>query len=175
MYLFRNCDRRWPFLWEGSDQPAGRWNAAGDGPVQYFADTPDGAWAEFLRHEGITEEADLAGVSRALWVVELDEPELVAPRLRSNVVTGGLDSYSDCQTEARRLRDDGRIGLRAPSAALKPRGARGCRVERGVHDGPDRDGEVVVLFGRWPQAVGWQIVDMGRPPRELLPRVRHLS
>src|SRR5205823_2277822 len=31
----------------------------GDGPAQYFADTPVGAWAEFLRHEGITDEADL--------------------------------------------------------------------------------------------------------------------
>src|SRR5262245_40501368 len=55
MILFRQVDARFPFLWEDARQPAGRWHAAGDGPAHYFADTPDGAWAEFLRHEEITE------------------------------------------------------------------------------------------------------------------------
>ena len=66
MIAFRHCDRRWPFLWESAVQPQARWHGDGEGPVQYLADTPDGAWAEFLRHEEITDEADLAGVSRAL-------------------------------------------------------------------------------------------------------------
>ena len=43
MILFRHADPRRPFFWESSVQPAGRWHAAGDGPVQYLADTPDGA------------------------------------------------------------------------------------------------------------------------------------
>lgn len=173
MVLFRNCDRRWPFLWESADQPAARWNGAGEGPVQYFADTSDGAWAEFLRHEGITEEVDLGGVSRALWAVELEEPELPRPELGDQVMTGGLDSYDACQAESRRLRDEGRRGLRAISAALPQGGASGVRVELGFRDGPARDGEVVVLFGRWPRAVGWQVVDDGRPPADLLHKVRH--
>ena len=71
MILFRQCDRRFPFLWEAANQPAARWHADGEGPAQYLADTPSGAWAEFLRHEGITNEADLAGVERALWAVEV--------------------------------------------------------------------------------------------------------
>lgn len=174
MLLFRNCDRRWPFLWESSGQPAGRWNGPGEGPVQYFADTPDGAWAEFVRHEGITDEADLAGVSRALWVVELEQPELATPDLPSRIATGGPETYDACRAEARRLRDQGRAGLRVRSGALEPRGARGRRVELGLQDGPGRDGDVIVLFGRWPQAVGWQVVDAGRPPTDLLPRVRPL-
>jgi hypothetical protein len=49
-------------LWEAASQPAARWHADGEGPAQYLADTPVGAWAEFLRHEGITDEADLSGV-----------------------------------------------------------------------------------------------------------------
>ena len=71
MILFRHCDRRFPFLWESSAQPGARWHAEGEGPVQYFADTPSGAWAEFLRHEGVREEKDLGGIRRALWAVEV--------------------------------------------------------------------------------------------------------
>jgi hypothetical protein len=63
---FRHGDPRFPFFWESDRQPEGRWHGSGEGPVQYLADTPDGAWAEFLRHEEITEVADLAGVRRRL-------------------------------------------------------------------------------------------------------------
>ncbi len=66
MIGFRQCDSRWPFLWESAEQPGARWNAPGEGPVHYFADTPDGAWAEFIRHEEITDPVDLATVRRSL-------------------------------------------------------------------------------------------------------------
>ena len=56
MILYRHADPRFPFLWESSEQPPARWHDSNEGPVHYFADTPDGAWAEFLRHEGITSE-----------------------------------------------------------------------------------------------------------------------
>ena len=46
----RRADPRFPFLWESSAQPAGRWHGSGEGPCHYFADTPYGAWAELLRH-----------------------------------------------------------------------------------------------------------------------------
>jgi hypothetical protein len=57
MIVYRHADARFPFLWEGASQPPARWHGPGEGPVQYFADTPDGARAEFLRHEGIVEES----------------------------------------------------------------------------------------------------------------------
>src|SRR5437773_2563281 len=69
----RNADRRFPFFWESNVQPAARGHGDGDGPAQYLADTPDGAWADFLRHQGITDPSDLAGVSRSLWAIEVDE------------------------------------------------------------------------------------------------------
>ena len=50
MIAFRQVDARYPFLWEDGSQPAGRWHGDGEGPAHYFADTPDGALAEFLRH-----------------------------------------------------------------------------------------------------------------------------
>ena len=60
--LFRRAPANVLFQWEsGLEQPAGRWHGEGEGPAQYLADTPDGAWAEFLRHEHITDPADLAG------------------------------------------------------------------------------------------------------------------
>ena len=174
--LFRHADPRFPFLWESSAQPPARWNAQGEGPVQYLSDTPDGAWAEFLRHEGITDEEDLLGIERDLWAVELalgDRPE-ATPSLPAAVLQGETETYLACQEEARRLRARGLKGFVAPSAALLRGTAGGWRVERGtLQPGPPRDGEVIVLFGRRPDLVGWSACFRGRPSPSLLPKVRH--
>jgi hypothetical protein len=85
-----------------------------------------------------------------------------------------LDSYAACQREAARLRETGAAGFRAPSAALLPGGARGWIVQDGLREGPARDGEVYVLFGRSPDLVGWPVSFEGRPSATLLKRVRHL-
>ena len=58
MIVFRQADPRYPFLWSDPAQPAARWHGEAEGPAHYFADTPDGAWAELLRHEEITDPAD---------------------------------------------------------------------------------------------------------------------
>jgi hypothetical protein len=176
MIVYRHADPRFPFLWENTNQPSGRWQGPGDGPVQYFADTPDGAWAEFLRHEGITQESELANVRRALWAIELpDGLRAENPRLPPEILTGGLGTYEACQGEARRLRTKGVKALRAPSAALLPGGARGWKVEGGLRPASDRDGTVLAVFGLRPDAVGWAAAFAGRPRSDLLIRVRHLS
>ena len=176
MILFRHCDRRFPFLWEAKDQPAARWHDAGEGPAQYFADTPSGAWAEFLRHEGITDAADLPGVERALWAVDVpvDVLALATPKLPPAVLLGGTATYPQCRTEAQRLRKSGAQGIRATSAALLEGGAAGWRVDGGEQDAAARDGEVYVIYGRQPALAGWPVVEEGRPPARLLPRVRPL-
>src|SRR5262249_25125183 len=108
MIVYRHADPRFPFLWESADQPPARWHGPGEGPVQYFADTPDGAWAEFLRHEGITEESELENVRRALWAIEVpDALHADVPRVDQAVLTGGLNTYEECWKEARRLRNRG--------------------------------------------------------------------
>ena len=108
MIVYRHADPRFPFLWESELQPPGRWHRTGEGPVQYFADTPDGAWAEFLRHEGIRTENEIANVRRALWAVEIpDDQSAARPLLPSAVMTAGIDSYASCQEESRRLRAGG--------------------------------------------------------------------
>lgn len=171
---FRHCDSRFGFLWQAASQPAARWHAGGAGPANYFADTPTGAWAEFLRHEGITDAADLPGVRRSLWVVELPEEGYGRPKLEDATLLGGEESYPACQAEAARLRQRGFERLEAPAAALLPAGASGfissptlCEAE------VKRDGLVWVLFGPC-DAVGWPAVVDGAPPAATLRLVRQL-
>ena len=173
MILYRHNDNRYPFLWEDASQPSARWHRLGEGPAQYFADTPAGAWAEFFRHEEITEEVDLEGVTRAMWAVEVGDPDVVTPPLPEAVTRGGRDTYAACQDEAARLRASGASGIRTTSAALQDGAASGWRVEVGFREGPSRNGTTYVLFGRRPDLLGWLVVDRGRPPVEVLTAVRH--
>jgi hypothetical protein len=176
---YRHVDPRYPFLWESAEQPPARWHGAGEGPVHYLADTPEGAWAEFLRHEAITDPDDLAGIRRALWAVEIPDDALdhaARPVLPARTATGGTDSYPACQAVARRLRmrRPRPTCLLAPSAALFPGGAGGWRVDGGLTPGRPRDGVVIVLFGRQPELVGWSAVHVGQPDPRILPHVRPL-
>jgi len=173
MIGFRHADRRFAPLWESPSQPAARWHADRDGPAHYFADTPDGAWAEFLRHEEIVDPDDLVGIDRAMWAMVLPDLPYATPVLTTTEMTGNYRSYPACQAEAARLRAGGAERLRAPSAALVMGGAGGWCVEGGLHPGPARDGVVHVLFGAQPTVVGWRAAD-GRPSADLLPHVRHL-
>lgn len=174
MIAFRHADPSVPFLWEDTSQPPARWHGAGEGPANYFADTPDGAWAEFLRHEEITDPDDVQTIRRALWAVEIPDGAAARAELPDAVTSGGLDTYEDCRREARRLRSSGAVRIEAPSAALLPGGAGGQRTSAGLRPGPPRDGRTIVLYGAQPSLVGWRAVHEGRPAEELLARVRHM-
>lgn len=176
MIVFRQTDPRYPFLWSDAAQPPGRWHAEGEGPVHYFADTPDGAWAEFLRHEEITDPDDIPTIRRALWAIEIDDQERTAVSLPLAILTGGFDSYARCQAHARELRARGIRRLVAPSAALLPGGAAGREVADGMErPASRRDGRVIVLVGLPDGLVGWCAVEHGAPPADVLPRVRHFT
>jgi hypothetical protein len=174
MIVFRQVDARFPFLWDDDRQPAGRWHADGEGPAHYFADTPDGAWAEFLRHEEITDPEDLPTIRRQMWAIEIGEPSMQPVDLPKTVLTGGRDTYARCQRHAAAMRRQGASCLVARSAALVDGGARGMRVVHGDAV-PDalRDGRVVVLFGTADGIVGWSAAMDARPSADLLTRVRH--
>jgi RES domain len=175
MIGFRQADARFPFLWESPAQPAGRWHADGEGPAHYIADTPHGAWAELLRHEEITDPADVLTIRRALWAIDVGDAPFVEVQVPPDVATGDPGSYPRCQEHARRARGQGATRLRAPSAALLPGGAAGVRVEHGESPAPARDGRVLVVYGAPAALVGWQVVDAGAPPAGLLARVRHFG
>lgn len=175
MIVFRQVDARYPFLWEDATQPEGRWHGAGEGPAHYFSDTPEGAWAEFLRHEEITDADDLATIRRQMWAIEIGEAPSAHVRLQADVLIGGPESYPACQKEARRIRARGARGLTAPSAALKPGAARGTILEHGARPAAPRDGTVIVLFGPTAGIVGWTAADEARPAVDVLDRVHHFA
>lgn len=172
MIAFRHTDPRLPFLREHPPQPAGRWNTP-DELTHYFCDTPDGASAEFLRHEEIVDAEDVPTIRRALWAVEIGDELAVRPELTQETLTGGLTTWGDCQREASLLRQRGTFAIAAPSAALRPGDAHGWRVEGGLQPGAARDGKVFALFGSQPNLVGWAATAVGHPKQELLSRVRH--
>jgi len=171
---YRHADLRMPFLVESAAQPPARWHDVGEGPVQYLSDTPDGAWAEFLCHEEITEAEDLETVRRAMWAVDVPDEDYPEPNLPPEVLTGGPETYPACREEARRVLRHGAPGIVAASAGLLPGGARGWRVDGGLAPGPDRDGRTLVLFGRRPDLVGWAAMAQGRPGDDVLRTVCHL-
>jgi len=175
MIVYRHAEPRFPFLWEGLDQPPARWYVPGEGRVHYVADTPGAAWAEFLRHEGITNESELVNGRRALWAIELPEEfSPGSPRLTEPVLTGGIETYEACQKEVRRLRAEGVEALRVLSAAVLRGGTRGWRVDGDLQLAAERNGLVFVVFGARPELIGWTAAFTGRPRSDLLGRVRHL-
>jgi hypothetical protein len=173
MIVFRQVDARYPFLWEDARQPAGRWHGDGAGPAHYFADTPDGAWAEFLRHEEITDARDLPTIRRRMWAVDVGDAPATRVDLPEATLTGGRETYDACQRAAAKLRRAGVMRIVARTAALVAAGARGIRMAAGERPAAPRDGDTIVLFGPPDDCVGWIAADEASPPPDLLERVRH--
>jgi RES domain len=171
MIAFRQCDARCPFLWEGAAQPEGRWHAAGEGPAHYFADTPDGAWADFLRHEEIRDPADLATIRRAIWAVDIGDAPGVRPDLPVQTMQGDRSTWPACQAAARQLRATGQRRLKAPSAALMS----DRNSDPNSEGNSNGNGNIVVLYGEPAELKlsGWIAAVDASPPRTLLTRVRH--
>jgi len=173
MIVFRQVDARYPFLWEDARQPAGRWHADGDGPAHYFADTPDGAWAEFLRHEEIIDPRDLGTIRRQIWAVEIGEAAPMPVDLPDETLAGGRETYAACQRTAAAMRRDGVTRIVARSAALVPGGARAIRVAHGERIADPRDGQTIVLFGPPQDLIGWVAAHEASPAADLLDRIHH--
>lgn len=178
---FRVCDRRHPFLWSGAGQASGRWNRTGDQPVHYLASTPTVAWAEWIRHQEITDPGDLAGVAAALWAVLIPQ-EWGAKELDS--VAMHLDQVLDSSREAQdarlalveHLKKKGAQGLLAPTASLhhSDKVMPAVRVSNGTEQ-PEQlavPAQVILLWCEARLLPGWCCVPEGRPGAELLPLVR---
>ena len=161
-------------LWARPNSRNLRWNRADQTPTQYMSMTTDGSWAELVRAEGLRTHDDLLLVSMPMWVLRISETAVADYSTFEKADVAGFppealveDDYRRCQREADRLRGLGYRGVLAPSAALP--------------------GDVnLTLFG--PRlAVSWAFPDekrlasfvpakvlaVGRPPDELLSRVRH--
>jgi hypothetical protein len=159
-------------LWVRENTDEGRWHRPGDGPTQYLALAPSGAWAELIRHEGLTTEEETAEVRTLLFIIRLTETGIADYRSFERAGLASFDpaalvdeDYSACQVEGARLRREGFGGVLAPSAALP-----------GVLN--------LTLFGarypvRWdarprlPSAVPAATAARGAPPRGVVAQVRH--
>lgn len=175
--MYRVCNHLFPFLWHTPAQPAARWHALEDGPVQYLADSPEGAWAEVLRHAEATTPDEVLEQQRSVWAITMPGTlNLGVPNLPPDVLIGGEDTYAACQAEARRLRDAGHDGLIAPSAALLPGGCHAYLSGDTLtpHEAGRRNGQVIVLFGDHLELPGWRCTHLGSAHPDLLGRIRWL-
>ncbi len=112
-----------------------------------------------LRHEEITELEDLFDLERALWGVDVPEPDIRVD-LPLEVLTGGIETYPACQEEARRLRASGHRSLRAPSASLVSGFAERYQVVEGSQSTYDLvPAETFVFFGEPVDLVGMPLAE----------------
>jgi hypothetical protein len=110
--------------WVNPNRNAGRYNRAGDPPTQYWCLHPLGPAAELLRALGPMPEEDLATIRLRLWAARVeiqDLPEVTFDNAGEFGVTAEslvAEDHESSQDLAQRMRDEGRPGLVAPSAAL---------------------------------------------------------
>ena len=170
MIAFRHADPRFPFLREDPSQHAGRWNGAVE-LTHNFCDTPDGVWAEFLRHEEIDDPRDLSTIRRALWAVDIGDAPSLQPDLSLKTLTGGRESWPACQRWARERR-----GVAASIATPRPLCARAARTvgvsTAGSAPAPSATAGSSRCSGPRSDLVGWAATVGGCPGEELLASVR---
>lgn len=121
---FRYSNYDTPF-WVRPNTEPGRWHLPGDGPTQYLCSTVEGAWAELIRAEGLSSEAEVALVRMPIWVTEVNLQKIADYGTFEKAEEAGFpfdalveEHYGRCQAEGKRLRDAGYQGVLAPSAAL---------------------------------------------------------
>jgi hypothetical protein len=171
VYRYSSYDT--PFSVRENSDP-GRWHDLGDGPTQYLSCSTDGAWAELIRNEEPTTEAEVAMVSVQMWAIQVNQAMVVDYSTFERADDAGFDAaalvdddYVYCRREGARVRRLGYSGVISPSAALP--------------------GEInLTLFG--PRiASSWNrpplfasslpatVITKGAPPPGLLARVRRIG
>ncbi|MFT4036356.1 MAG: RES family NAD+ phosphorylase [Patulibacter sp.] len=165
---FRQTDYDTPF-WTRANSCAGRWNTALSRPTQYWAASPEVAWAERLRAEEISDEPAASQLRTPIWAARFAEAGILdlrdgvprALRLTATELTG---AHEPCRTVAEQLCGAGVRGIIAPSAAIDGHDALtlfGPRVDIDWREQP-------LLVGEVPTT----IVAVGAPPPGLLARLR---
>ena len=163
-------------LWASPNRVAGRWHALGAGPTQYWSLHPLGAWAEYVRSQGIYDPAGLETVSSRTWAAEFDLGGATVTTVSfANAGDYGVtpaqlvaDDHGPCRRLGGALRAD-HDALIVPSAALPG-------TDNLVIFGP----RVMVPYGIEPPDPSVDVptaptADRARPPVELLGLVCHLG
>jgi RES domain-containing protein len=167
---FRYCSYDVPF-WARPNRRPGRWHVIGDPPTQYWSLTPEAAWAELLRAEGLRSEDDVELVRMPLWVCRVANTGFADLYDRDLQEQHGLgmvamldDDWAACQNAGPVLRATFR-GALSPCAALEGHtnltmfGARRAIDWR--------------IEGAFASAIPATVAAVGRPPEGLAARVTH--
>jgi RES domain-containing protein len=128
---YREVGDRFPTFWHpGShrrptEEPSARWHRQGEGYAQYCSLETDGAWAEFVRFEGIRTEDDRIEYRARLWQLWITETDIADLSTFDKIAACGLDpaifvddDHSACQALADELHAAGYRGLLSPSASF---------------------------------------------------------
>ena len=112
-------------LWVLPNRQNGRWNIAGRDCTQYMCLDADAPYAEMIRHERLTTEAEVAMLRVYLWELRLHEAAIVDYSTFEKAEAAGFppealvdDDHERCQIEAQWLKSNKARGVLAPSAAL---------------------------------------------------------
>jgi len=158
-----------PF-WARTNTREGRWHRVGDPPTQYWALCPEAAWAELIRAEGLTTEAELDLVKMPLWVCRVPSGGLIDLREPANQEHYGITADEITSDDRARCQDVG---------PLVRKHARGTLADSAALPGHAN----LTLFGA-RRAVDWHTrpalastlpatkAAIGRPPAGILERVR---
>ena len=167
--LFRYCSYDVPF-WVLPNTRSGRWQVQGEEPTQYWSSTPDAAWAELIRAERLRTESELDLVRMPIWVCRFPIAGLVdlrdhEAREAASISEAALidDDWSACQRLGSALRKS-HVGVIAPCAALDGHANLTMFGPKRMVDWRER--------AALSSAVPAGIVSIGRPPLNLVERVR---
>lgn len=170
---FRYADYDTP-LWSRPNTRDGRWHVARTEPTQYFSLSPDGSWADRIRHESLRTETEVAFIRMPLWVARINEQKIADYRNFEKAEAAGFppdalidDDWERCQVEAERLRDLGFRGVLSPAAALPGETALTLFGGRYAVDWDEEPGLV--------SAIPAKVVTVGAPPAGLIEHVRYFG
>lgn len=166
-----------PPLWHGAGnttlrQESGRWHREGESFVQYLALSSDGAWAEFVRYDGVRVDARRRRALRSLWQLCVLADGIADLSTFDKWEACGLDpeiavgDHIRSQALASELRRARYRGVLSPSAALDVDGAVnltlfGARIEQHVRGLPLPDEPVGGPNAPWLPAI--LLTDRGAP------------
>lgn len=171
-------------MWSRPNDADGRWHRANPGTyVQYWSYSPETAWAEMLRRQGIRTSADVLEMRSRVWASQIVFTAIADLTDRAWLkwldVTDPAelidDDWSVCHEVAATLLQCGASGLVAPSAAL-PDNLNLVLFKRMVRGDWIETARGPAIGLRFPEIVlPTRLVARGHPDPELVQRVRYAS
>jgi RES domain-containing protein len=179
--VFRWADYDTP-VWSRANSRAGRWHRRDPAlSVQYWSYSPEAAWAESLRAQGIRDPEDLQLMKSKIWVGQVCMSEIADLTNAEWQRWLGIaeeeliaDDWTPCQDAGERLRNVGANGLVTASAALP--GRLNLVLYRRMVRGDWYETPKGARTLRFPEIMlPCQLVGEGHPASDLVTKVNYLD